>query len=529
MKLIDCIRNIYRLNRVPNNKYIKSFVAAINLAVGIRHSGKFAFIPENLDLDKHIMNYPLTNYEFYISNGGKLKTKGVNLLYDRDRLLYVISLLSIIPSHNKNNIFEDDYVPINSTLIRDRILKDYKCYLDYLINTGIIECDNLYIQNEKSYGYRFTKKYANVHCKKILYEGHKNKDIEAIPIKIISNNIEIDNPLLNHLYLKHWYQQKGLNIEVNNTLKFAFDYTNKKLKNGYDTWKDSKTKKGTKIHPNTQKRAIEFNIHSLSIHDYNAKIDSTVHRLHSVMTNMESIYRNFITFKGQKLVNIDIKNSQPYLACILFNPQFWDNSSTQFNFTKLPINIQTLIKDTTINTTPLYIMLGNYLNNIDIKEINSYKNKVSEGEFYEYMIDLIKEILGEEISRKNAKIMMFEVFFSQNKYLNQPMYKHKKMFSEIHPNIYEVFKLIKSKQHNTLACILQSIESEIILHRCCKRIWEEGNQQVPVFTIHDSIVTTLENEDFVKNIMQEELADIIGVCPKLESEYWNYNEALKKL
>ena len=71
---------------------------------------------------------------------------------------------------------------------------------------------------------------------------------------------------------------------------------------------------------------------------------------------------------------------------------------------------------------------------------------------------------------------------------------------------------------------MQSIESEIILHRCCKRIWDERNHQVPVFTIHDSIATTLENVEYVKSVMEEELRKAIGVTPTLSVERWNVSQ-----
>lgn len=87
--------------------------------------------------------------------------------------------------------------------------------------------------------------------------------------------------------------------------------------------------------------------------------------------------------------------------------------------------------------------------------------------------------------------------------------------------IYELIELTKKDDHTALSCLLQSIESEIILHRCCKRIWEEGNHQVPVFTIHDSIATTVEHVEYVKRIMEEELSRAIGVSPILSIEHWN--------
>jgi len=96
------------------------------------------------------------------------------------------------------------------------------------------------------------------------------------------------------------------------------------------------------------------------------------------------------------------------------------------------------------------------------------------------------------------------------------------------PAVTKLFSIIKTAfrggdkdQHNRLACLLQSIESEIILHRCCKRIWEEGEHKIPVFTIHDSIVTTVDNLEFVKRIMEEELTRNIGLAPSLSIETWD--------
>ena len=71
---------------------------------------------------------------------------------------------------------------------------------------------------------------------------------------------------------------------------------------------------------------------------------------------------------------------------------------------------------------------------------------------------------------------------------------------------------------------MQSIESEIILHRCCRKIWEEGNQQIPVFTIHDSICTTIDNTNFVLNIIQQTLTDSIGILPNVEAKALTSNE-----
>ena len=530
-----------------SSQIIINNVQAINIAIALKHSGKFAMIPENLDIDDHVLKYPLCNYNFYLASDGKIKAKGSDIIYDKDRLLYVIGLLSLIPARNKDNIFEDDYVPINSKLIRNKIAKDYKNYLDYLLETKILECDDKYILDKKSYGYRFTSDYSESELKFVPYAGHKDKELQPIPAKVMNEDGEKGNPLLEYDYLRYWYDQKGLNIDIKSALEFAKNYTKKKIDLGYETWKKSKSENNKRVHPKTQLRSITYNLYSLFAHDYNAKIDSKVHRLHSVITNMESIYRNFLYYNDkktitleelaseqdkQRLVNIDIKNSQPFLATLLFNKDFWDKNSKQFNFSNLPSNIQDLLNEPINNNgikTPLCSILGDYVEMIDKKELDLYIEKVSKGKFYEYIIDLLKTKLNTSIERNNVKTMMFEVLFSQNKYLNQPQFKHKKMFSQVHPTIYKAFSLIKQIEHSTLACLLQSIESEIILHRCCKRIWEEGNHKIPIFSIHDSIVTTEQHLNFVKQVMEEEIKKCIGVSPTLDADYWAPSVALKKI
>ena len=126
---------------------------------------------------------------------------------------------------------------------------------------------------------------------------------------------------------------------------------------------------------------------------------------------------------------------------------------------------------------------------------------------------------------------MFHLLFSRNhgSHKDTVICQMRQIFDkELFPEVSELFRLIKTefpgvdmeKQHNRLSCLLQSIESSIILHRCCKRIWEEMNQQVPIFTIHDSIVTIPEYQNYIVHVMIEEFSRCIGVAPTLSIEKW---------
>jgi len=112
--------------------------------------------------------------------------------------------------------------------------------------------------------------------------------------------------------------------------------------------------------------------------------------------------------------------------------------------------------------------------------------------------------------------------------LGQENAKPKKMFKQMFPEVYEVFKKIKSKDKSLLPRLLQSIESYLMIDIIAGRISEEY-PDVPIFTIHDSISTTEKYVDVVESIMKEELSKAIGHAPKLAREDWCKSKMEKHL
>ena len=120
-----------------------------SLGIKLKHSGYFAMIPSNFDIDTHLDQHPVTDYLFVRDNTGHIRsvTQDGSLsssqYFDKDRLIYIIGLISSIPAKNKDSITENGYVPINSKLIRNAF-KDYHPYLEYLIRTGVLCTDNIF-------------------------------------------------------------------------------------------------------------------------------------------------------------------------------------------------------------------------------------------------------------------------------------------------------------------------------------------------------------------------------------------------
>ena len=501
------------------SKFAKLFVAIVR-----KHAGDFAMIPENLDLDKHIEQFPLINYKFRKKRETDVIYSNKGIKFDKDRLAYLIGLISSIPASDKDSITEDGYVKIYSKYIQN-FFPDYKCYLDYLINTGVIISNGHYEIGKHSIGYKFAPHYENVGLVKYVY--HRNiKDAElsstAVPAQTFNkdtNTLE-DNPLVNLPYLSHWYKDSKLTINPD-ARKYAWQVKEKKFAAGISSWDDNhdkwdeRNKRYFKKNPRSQYNAAMHNIAAIEMGAYNAKIDSNVHRLHSAITNMQKDYRNFLKYDGQELTAIDISNSQPFLLCILFNPDFWDRDSDAYiNIGHLPENIQKLFRPSLVSEIKKHIAATS------VTEFQEYIREASAGNLYEFMQS---EINNPEIDRSRVKTMILITFFSDNRYISQKTEDAalKRRFRALFPKIYELIALCKRSKKNRFACLLQAVESEIILHRCCKRIWDEGGHRVPVFTIHDSIATTAENVKFVRNIMDEELTKASGVHPHFKTELWS--------
>lgn len=425
----------YELDYIPNIEWlryrreIKEYYASLepkrtiasSLGIGLKLSGYFAMIPSNFDMEMHLAQYPVTNYMFVVDNTGHIRSVARNgslsssLLFDPDRLIYIIGLISSIPARNKDSITEDGYVSINSTLIRNTF-KDYLSYLDYLIRTGVLCTDGRYIQGEKSKGYKFTERYENTQLVRYDYPAFQDR-VEAIPQEVYSEEDKsfITNTMYEgYPYLSHWYFTQKLHIDELTATSYAYDLMQDKLSQGRQSWDINKDKSHGDViirkHPLAQYHAVLYNINSIAIGDYKVSIDTHVHRLHSSITNIQKDYRNFLTYDGQELASIDIKNSQPYLACALLNSMFWHiNNDLPLSLYSLPEDIQK-----SITTVVLPLELETFFNKCTDREFSLYKQIVAEGRMYETIAHVCQTKLQKSINGNEAKTLMFHLLFSSN-------------------------------------------------------------------------------------------------------------------
>jgi hypothetical protein len=149
------------------------------------------------------------------------------------------------------------------------------------------------------------------------------------------------------------------------------------------------------------------------------------------------------------------------------------------------------------------------LKNIELTDneiVKNYSRLVCSGELYDH---ILKEMNDSTMKRDDVKRDFLRAMYSDNRFTQCPV---KRMFRELFPEVYQLFALFKKHNRKALPLMLQQIEATLILERVTRRIAEEF-PDLPIYTIHDSVVTLMAYRKRIEQIMQEEIVRAIGFKP----------------
>jgi hypothetical protein len=464
-----------------------------------------AIIPDNFITSAHLRKYPPAHYGL--------------TTFNVDHALYLLTQLTLAPAQDQqllDNIdLEHNFIPLHAKLLQAKV-HNYKSYLSYFMKTYVIESDNRYVREidrpgeGKSIGYRFTSDYYFADLQTVEY-GQAWLNILKKKQRQKYNELKKE---YNHLVKWLW---PTCDIQIDFKSAQQWLTLRKKAQMSYPELRSRELNRKKHIveikNPITQFKFAKANILSLYIGDTHCSVDKTTFRMHSVLTNMSSIMRNFLTYKGQSLVSIDIKNCQPYLITALLNQDIYSTQRRGINLSNLNPELYARFKH---NLPPVNTLKELMMN----EDVYLYKSLVSNVDnnpldLYEYMLKECEKNSIRYDNRNAIKVGMYEVLFTANRY-GTPI---KKLFKKLFPTIDQLCKAIKESNKANLACLLQSIESHIVLKVITKRLARE-EPKAPIFTIHDSVVTTQSYANKLKTIMIEELTILTGLPPKLKKEIW---------
>ncbi len=455
------------------------------------------YIPKNLDIDRFLSENP------------------PSFKFDKDKLVYIISLMYSIPARLKDFDFDKNngFVPISSTILQRRI-HDYKKYITYLIQYGVFETDDKYSNyGGKSYWFKLAEKYDNkiaVGVQITKYTLIKSIVLKSSPKE--EDSYLSETPLDSIPYLTKWFNEY---LSIN--MQGVDIYLAKLLE---QEQKDSQLR-GSAINKYNIRR---MEAEKLSKHEYSLSIDRTSGRFHTPLTRLKSELRPYVTYEGKTLVSLDLKNSQPFLSLVFTDIDLYEKNNMKDILSIYNSRYKDILHNGVMvksqHSTMLEELIRDSTHSLGVLK---YKQWVSEGELYDYFA-LHAGKMGYDLPegydpRKEAKKSIFGLYFSPNSSLhtNDDLW----LFLDFFYEISQIFRLIKQgrSNHNALACSMQYLEAQLVLHKACKIIAEK-NPEIPLFTIHDSIVTTEEYADFVKEILSNVVKEAIGVEPMIKIEFW---------
>ncbi len=113
--------------------------------------------------------------------------------------------------------------------------------------------------------------------------------------------------------------------------------------------------------------------------------------------------------------------------------------------------------------------------------------------------------------RRQFKTEFFkDVFFCKAKYEG----KGAQPFKQAFPTAHKVLTEMKRRDYKTPSLALQRAESDIIINRAVRRLMNE-NPDIPILTVHDSIMTQLRHADTVKQVMLDAFSTV-GLSPTIQ-------------
>lgn len=454
---------------------------------------KIAFIPTNLDLEQFV------------------KERLPAFAWHLEDFYYILGTIVNRMGYREDNLDEDsDFAPLNAQLLQSRI-RNYNQYLTYLVEHKIVETDNQYIVGKKARGYRISDEY--------IQQGFVQKQLTLKRLIKYSENQKRGDQWVEkeYAYLTKWFNN---NLQID--YKGAIECLERLL--------EADIKKGLGVREASRKYELrKLALDKLNSGLFSYSVDGTSYRFHSNLTTIKSELRKYITYAGEQLCSVDLKNSQPFISTIFLNPAFYEENnlgSTLFSINKtLFLTLNKQINQIKSILTPISNII--MLVKPDViqcsTDLERYCTLVDKGRIYAYFADNLEMFYGmsyditNQAQKRELKDEFFRMLYSDNRSIR--FSKTKILFKSLFPNVHKIFNLIKQRGKNNLPIILQMIESEVIIRRVAKRFNSEY-PEVPIFSIHDSLVTLNSHKELVYQRLKQEFHTAIGVQPTLQYEPW---------
>ena len=232
-------------------------------------------------------------------------------------------------------------------------------------------------------------------------------------------------------------------------------------------------------------------IEKIAKKDVQAKRNSTNNRLDSNISNLPKLLLSYLSYKGEYLLNIDLKNAQFVLFTYLLEK---DDKMREIKEEVLTSMFSKKHKKGALNSCS---------NKEQAQDVEQFTNFAKIGTLYEKIQDYLNLGTGKK-GRDLAKQTMFELLFSSHK--NHTTLKKK--LKEYFPTVVAIIDEYKKRYgDNQFAILLQREESKLFIDNIFEAL---RSKKLFCLTKHDSILCVPSNEQEVYAIICKHLDNYLG-------------------
>lgn len=502
------------------------------------HKGTKILIPDNINIRILLANNPI-----------RLRQCAKNIHQQEDKVAALLALF--IKAQSVHMQFEDsdidNFVSFSSKILQSHV-KDYKDYMQYLLDNEVFETDGYYIPDEKCLRFRLTEKYRYANLEEYFICNYNGNDKRGAavqksffkPTKEQKETIGKHKLLYDDLCKVTVYDIYAAKDHILNELQdIVLDSVINDFKKRRDgQWTKYKAADEVLRKEMTAPRIIVkqnnwmSNLHSIHNGHFYFTQDKTSLRLHTSLLGVKAECRKFLRLEGKEIVSCDLKNSQPFISSFLFTKGELTPDLSEI--------LNKCLSSLKAANYPLYESIlkriKQYKSGNILPSTQQYVELVKNGELYEFLAIKLNQINGEhgkafkELLREDGKRQTFTLFFNPDKHNSLA----RDLFKINFPQVMSLFEDINilfthtkkecarqgiPRQYNTLAILLQSIESHLFLEVICKNM-KERYPHIPLLTLHDAIATNREYIETLKEEMHQTLNSNIGIEPTIKIEEW---------
>ena len=435
--------------------------------------------------------------------------------YIRDGMVYMISRIhneQLKKYQRQNTKNPDSFIKLNYKTLEqiigkgkwDRVLVIKQILLD----NDIIETDGTYLTNLKSYGYRIKREHISDDLVKYPLGERISSAIENILKK---NKVEVE-------------ELDEIDEDVNDDL-LGQQFNLHSIKWDESVFDDLRSICYEILQNDSRRGKLKNNsilsvlhtcggllryIYDVENRDFIYGVSPSNNRYNTILTSAPKVLRSYLTLNDRGIVEVDMMTSQPYLLSTILNEKFEKGTEQGYNLKTIYPSLLSLFELRRKVLSGLGLRIHEFfgcpfLEN-DIELIKYFCDIDFTQDFYENVVDLGLE-LNIETTRERVKKTIMNYLFNYNKnYRNNSQViqildiKYRGMFELI--DSFHTF--YKSKE---FALLLQRVESYLVLRNVVPKILIHNNH-IPVFTIHDCIITSPQYVEEVRDIMSNTISSI---------------------